>query len=403
MPRLLDGGIKERAQRSVIVAAERFPRKVIALVSCVDCNKVKLRKTPVTSARLPERVAGRVSLCRSRDRDALTRALDHLRRGAVLRGAQAPLVNELRKAEAQEQVIQLRLIIVIPERLLRLKRDRRVCADRGEVIGEKRAVAPRRELFAHAGRDVQRVEAAVNVLQCSEAVEQIHRGLLPHAGDAGDVVAGVSHERLEIHHAHRLESVLLPEHLGRIVDGLGLAHAGLYVAHMGRIGNQLKTVLVAGDDGAAPVLPLADLADRAEEVVRLPALQLQTADAHGVQHLFQQRDLHGEILRHGLALRFIVRVLLMAERRRFEIERDGERLRMLELQKSAQDREKAEDGVRGRAVGRVQHPNAVKGAVDDAVAVQYHQFHGLLPHFSFSPRSSMMRSRSTAAYSYSSI
>ena len=147
------------------------------------------------------------------------------------------------------------------------------------------------------------------------------------------------------------------------------------MADVGRVRNELEAVLIARDDDALPPGALAALADRAEQIVRLVSLQLQTAHAHGVKRLLQQRHLHGQLLRHRLALRLVAVVLLVAERRRAQIERDAQRLRRLQLQHALQDSQKAVHTVGGHAVRRVEHPNAVKCAVDDAVAVKDHQFH----------------------------
>lgn len=170
------------------------------------------------------------------------------------------------------------------------------------------------ELFAHAGLDVQRIKVTVNVRHRAEAHEQILRRLFADARHAGDIVGAVAHECLEVDHADGVKAVLFTKALGRIFDRIRLPHAGLDVKDMGAVGDELQAVLIAGDDVARPTGGLAAARDRAEQVVGLPAGQLQPPHAHVVERLLEQWHLHGELLRHGLALRLVERILLVAER-----------------------------------------------------------------------------------------
>ena len=395
---------KQQAQECVVIIAELRPRECIARLTVAERERVE----PVgREHRDIRRRRDRLLECVQRGavRHVHGRQLRQraLRRSRAVGRLQAPLFRELQKAQPPEPVIEFGAVVPIPDRRFGRKINGRVRVNRGEVERQLRALAPFRELFAHAWLDVQRVKIAVNIRHRAEAHEQILRRLFADAGHAGDVVRTVAHERLEVDHMDGIEAILGAKYFGRVFDRLRLAHAGLDVADVGGVRDELEAVLVAGDDLARPAGGLAAPGDRAEQVVRLPPGQLQPPDAHVVKRLLEQRHLHDELLRHGLALGLIERVLLVAERRRVHVKRHAHRLRLLELEDALENGQKAVDRVRRRAVGRVEHADAVKSAVDDAVAVKNHEFHSGILLARHWPRSSMSRSRSTAAYSYSSI
>ena len=61
------------------------------------------------------------------------------------------------------------------------------------------------------------------------------------------------------------------------------------------------------------------------------------------------------------------------------VEGDAQRIRLLLIQQLEQDIDKAVDGVCGGAVPGGEHPDAVKGPVDDGIAVDDHELHGEMP------------------------
>ena len=155
--------------------------------------------------------------------------------------------------------------------------------------------------------------------------------------------------------------------------------------HGGAFGDQLKAVLVAGDQQAGVSRLSAQTAHGPQQIVCLIARQLHPQDAHGVQHRFQHRQLQGQLLRYGLALGLIAVVGLVAEGWFPPVKGHAEPIGLFLLQQLLQNGHKAIDRVGGRPVGGVQRPHAVKGPVDQAVAVQNHQFHpAILPGDVFS-------------------
>ena len=170
-----------------------------------------------------------------------------------------------------------------------------------------------------------------------------------------------------------VKAVLGPELLRGDVPGGGLAHAGGHQLHGGVAVDQLQGVLVPGDDHRVPPLLPVPPRHGAQQVVRLPALQLAAADVHGVQHVLQHRHLNGQLLRHPLALGLVLGKRLMPEGGRPHVERHRQPLGLFLVQQLEQDVEKAEDGVGGQALlGGQILADAVKGPVDDGIAVDNH-------------------------------
>ena len=261
VPRLAHARGKQQAQKCVVAVAELRPRERIARLAVAERERVE----PVgckhcDTGRRRDRLLERVQRGAVRHVHGRQRAR---RCARAVRRLQAPLFRQRREVKPPEPVVQLRLIVVIPDGRLERKVDRRVRADGGEVERELRALAPLGKLSAHAGLDVQRIEVAVNVRHRAEAHEQILRRLFADAGYAGDVVGAVAHERLEVDHPDGIKAVFFTKALGRVFDRIRLPHAGLDVKDMGAVCNELQAVLVAGDDVARPAGALAAARDRA--------------------------------------------------------------------------------------------------------------------------------------------
>ena len=166
-----------------------------------------------------------------------------------------------------------------------------------------------------------------------------------------------------------VEAVLLPEPLRRVVDRLGLAHAGLDVQHPRFFCNELERILVPGGDDAGVPRFFARSRHAAQQVVGLKALLLHAEDPHGVQNVLEDGHLHGQLLRHALALGLVALVLQMPEGGGFQVEGHGDPVGLFNVQQPLQDGQKAVDRVGGGAVRGVQHADAEKRPVDDAVSV----------------------------------
>ena len=298
----------------------------------------------------------------------------------LLRRGQAELLDQLGELQLQKQRVGVRAGLPA-QVLLGMEVQRRVGNDGGQPVRLPGALLPLRQLAdgGRLGLDVRHF--GVQVVDALVLLDQGHGGLLPDAGDAGDVVGAVPHQGLQVDHVDGGEAVLLLEGGLRHILGGGLPHAGGHQLHHGVVGNELQAVLVAGDHHAVPAVRLALAGDGADQVVGLPALLLITGNVQGVQHLFQHRHLDPELLRHGLAGGLVGLRRLMAEGWSVDVEGDAQRVRRLLPLQSKERGEKSEDGVGIQPVPCGQGADAIIGPVDDAVAVDDHELHGefLLP------------------------
>ena len=244
-----------------------------------------------------------------------------LRLRRLLRRVQAVTGNQARKLELVEQRVK-RIVVGLPHKIsLRDEIYRRVFADGCQVIGQIRLLAVFFKLFAHGFLDLRQM--LVNAIQRSVFQKQARRRLGADARHTRDIIRAVTHKALEINKAHGIEAILRAEHVGGIVcrDGLSGFRRDKLDGHAVRY--QLQRVPVARDNYAVCSLARADFARRAQNIVRFPALTFVDGDVHRAQDLFHERHLHCQLLRHRMARGFIAVVGQMAERQRFEVERDA--------------------------------------------------------------------------------
>ena len=189
----------------------------------------------------------------------------------------------------------------------------------------------------------------------------------------------IAHQRFQVDHARRLETVFGAEALWVIFQRFCLPHARLDVKDVRFVRDELETVLVAGDDAAVYTLGLAAARYGADQIVGFPAGEFIAFYAHLVEYFLEDGHLHGQLLRHALSLSLVEFIAQMAEGRLTPVEGHTQRVRLLLREQLLQYGEKAVYAVGGRAVRGGEHTNAEKGAVDDAVAVEHEQFHGFPP------------------------
>ena len=295
--------------------------------------------------------------------------------GAV--AGQAQLVDELGKLQPQQNVVQRAVVPRLPDGVSGGEVHGRVPADGGQIVAHPGVRLALGELADGGGLGVDVWQPVVNDVDGGILLDEGHGGLFAHALHAGDVVRSVPHEGLQVDDVDGVEAVLLPEGVwGHIFRG-GLAHAGGDQLDGGVPVDELEGVLVAGDHHGGAAALTVDPGHGAQQVVGLPALQLVPADVHGVQHLFQHRHLGGQLLGHALALGLVALVDQMAEGGGLQIEGHGQPLGLFLVQQLEENVQKAENGVGGQPVpGGQVLAHAVKGAVDDGVAVDDHELHG---------------------------
>lgn len=81
------------------------------------------------------------------------------------------------------------------------------------------------QLFDDAGLGVKLRQETVNFVDAAVFLNERHRRLFADAGNAGNIIARVAHERLEVNDVDRLKAVLLGKALGRHSLRGGLPHA----------------------------------------------------------------------------------------------------------------------------------------------------------------------------------
>ena len=219
-------------------------------------------------------------------------------------------------------------------------------------------------------------EQPVNFVDALVFLDERHRRLFANARHAGDIVARVAHQGFEVDNVDGRKAVDLTKALGRHVLRRGLAHARGNELDGRVLGHELQRILVSRGDDTVPACAFALARDRADQIVGFKARELVAGDVHRVEHVLEHRHLHGELFGHGVARGLVALVLEVAKRRLAAVEGDAQRLGLFLVEQAPEHREKAEDRMGEEAVARGERTDAVIGAVDDGVAVEYHQLHG---------------------------
>ena len=303
--------------------------------------------------------------------------LDGLKRCGILgwggRGAavQAPAVHQLVHFQRGQQLRGGSGVTGLAQVGGRVGLDGRVLADRAQHIGQVGLVAVGGQLGALPRLDGLVVDVVIDALQTAELRNQRQRGFFADAGHAGDVVRRIAHQALDVDELRRLDAVLL-------ADGGGVHEDGLFVGRQQNrrcIVHKLQAVAVTGSQQRRAARGLARCGQRAENIVGLPARLADLHKAKVGQQLLQNRHLLGQLLGHAVAGGLVAVVGGVAERRRALIPRDGDGVGLVRRQQVEQYILEAVDGVGVAAILRRQQLDAEKRAVDQAVAVQDHEFH----------------------------
>ena len=171
------------------------------------------------------------------------------------------------------------------------------------------------------------VDPREHLIEAAELADELRRGLLAHPGDAGDVVGRVALEGLVVDHlvGPQAEPLVDPGHV--VHDGVLDAGTGRHQPHPRR--HQLEHVEIDGDDRRLELLVAFELlGDGADDVVGLEPGHLVDGDPQRLHDLAHLRELVAQVVRHPLAGRLVLGVLLVTERRTREIERDREVVRL---------------------------------------------------------------------------
>ncbi len=284
-------------------------------------------------------------------------------------------LNELAEAEPGKQ----RVKPVVVGRRDQSVRGRKIKwsgpVDLGESIGHAGALAPRLELLAHGSPDGRVVQIIIYRVQGDEASDELAGGFLTDAGDPRYGVGAVAHERLAVNEAAGRKTVFFDESCLVILDGLAASRFCRDQLDVGGRTDELKTVAVARDDEAEVAGGLACGRYGTDDIVRLIALELIARYVHGVKHVLEPGKLLCHLVGHALAVGLVAGIHFVPEGGRLEIKGNAERVGSVLGNELSEYVYKAVYGVGVQPVGSGKGANAVKGSVEDAVAVEDHYFH----------------------------
>ena len=219
------------------------------------------------------------------------------------------------------------------------------------------------------------VDSLVEGIDVPELGDELGRGLLADPGHPGNVVGRIALERLEIDHLAGHEAIPIGNLRGvvddRVLDPRSRRH------ETGLVRDELEHVEIDGDDGRLETLLLGLQGQRADDVVRLVALELIARNAERLDDLADLGKLVGKVVGHLCPGGLVVGVLLVAERRAGEVERHRDIVR-LQVRKAAQDdAAEPEYAVDELASRRRQRGEREVSAIHEPEAVEQHQaFHG---------------------------
>ena len=233
--------------------------------------------------------------------------------------------------------------------------------------------------FSRSFSGVDLVEPGDQRVEVAELADQLGRGLLPHPGNAGDVVRGIALQRLVVDHLVRPEAEPLVDPGDVVHDRVLDAGPRGHQAHPRC--DELEHVEVDRDDGRLEVLRVVELLrDRADDVVGLESGHLVDRDAQRLDDLADLRELVAQVVGHLHARALVLGVLLVSERRPGQVERDREVVRLEVLESAQHDAREAEDAVHEVAARRGERRKGEVAAVDEPIAVEQHQaFHRWAP------------------------
>ena len=288
-----------RPSRSPASAARSAASPVTTLAPSVAAKRPPWIASPIGAlGEIGGRSLGRLELDRlvhraARDR-ALVLLLEALDHGAQLElGRKVAEPREVgRRVLAIEEIVRHAHVELHRRQLLR---DARVVGVVGQVL-----------LALGAGDLVHRAE---HCLERAELLQELRRGLVADAGDAGDVVRGVALEADQVGDQLGRNAVAL-DHAVRVID-LRVGHAARGRHHAGAVADELVDVAVARDDHHGPPPLLCLRRERGDHVVGLEALDVDVREAEGLGERLQMRPLLAKEVRARLAPRLVLGVLLL--------------------------------------------------------------------------------------------
>ncbi len=267
-----------------------------------------------------------------------------------------------------EQLIGFRGIISLGPGLLIVQLQVTVRPDGGQLlaqIGQFPVLGQRfpDALFAHL------LQMRIKIVNGTELGHQGNGCLFSHLGHPGNIVGGISHQRLQFNKLLRRHLVQGFHILRVIVLNLRPPHPGLGNPDFDTLRGNLQQIPVPGYQGHLHPPSLRLFGQSPQNIVRLQARLFHNGDFHGLKHFLHHRYLLPQFLRHGLAGALVRLIHLMAEGGRMHVKGHRQIIRMFLLQDLEHYIQKAKDrvGMQPFCVAQIRH--AVKGSVQYAVSV----------------------------------
>jgi hypothetical protein len=258
--------------------------------------------------------------------------------------------------DALEQVPEL----VLPEHLLeagavrgaehelgRVALKRQVAAHRRELLGRPRLVGVLTESPAARRREL--VHVLEDAFQGAVLGDELAGGLVSDARDSRDVVGAVPLEPDEIRHLLRRHAVAREDPFRRVDVDVRDSARGHHQRDV--LGDELEGVAVRRDHSRLDPGLVRPRGERSDDVVGLPALELEVLVAESLDDRAKVRELLGEEIRHRPAIHLVLGVELFAVRGA-RVPRDGDALRPVVGEQLEEHVRKAEQRVGREALAR---------------------------------------------------
>ena len=256
---------------------------------------------------------------------------------------------------------------------------RHIDGNRRELLGHHHLLALLLERFAITlVRDF--IGMIQRLLHAAIFLDQLGRAFFADPLRARNVVDGIAQQRHQIDYSFgwNTENFF---HFFFVDDDVCFCAARSRPQRSNVFPDKLHHVLVVADDQHLELFLRGLHRQRANNVVGLVTLKLQDRQAHRFAQLSNVGNLHGEVVGHRRALRFVLFKQLVAERRALGVENDAHVIRLVVLDEAPKNVQKKKRHFRGNAGGRV-HPvhRRVKGAVDVRHRIDKEQLLGCRRH-----------------------
>ena len=167
---------------------------------------------------------------------------------------QTVFIDQLYELKLLEQLIKLRAVILLHQRILGFKIDGCFGTDGGQVEGKISILLTCFQFLPQLGTDGAVLQIVINTVQRAKFRQKLRCRLGTHTGNAGNIIRAVAHQRLQIDHHFWCKAVFLTE-LRLIIKGRrGLTGLGNDQLYMDILVDQLQAVTVTGNDNALPAV-----------------------------------------------------------------------------------------------------------------------------------------------------